>query len=127
MKIGMFAVLPRSLNLLTLGEDTAAARGVDVPRAQRIAFLSASIATGAAISLAGPIGFIGVVVPHLVRLLVGSDHRLVLPASILFGAAFLVICDLIARTVMSPIELPVGIVTAMIGGPFFLWLLIRKS
>jgi iron complex transport system permease protein len=123
----MFALLPRALNLLTLGEDVAAARGVDVGRAQRIAFLSASFATGAAISLAGPIGFIGVVVPHLVRLLVGSDHRVVLPASILFGAAFLVICDLIARTAMSPIELPVGIVTAMIGGPVFIWLLVRKS
>ena len=123
----LFAVLPRPLNLLTLGEDVAASRGVDVGRAQRIAFFSASLATGAAISLAGPIGFIGVVVPHLVRLLVGADHRVVLPASILFGATFLVICDLIARTVMSPIELPVGIVTAMIGGPFFIWLLVRKS
>lgn len=123
----MFAMLPRPLNLLTLGEDVAAARGVDVGRAQKIAFLSASLATGAAISLAGPIGFIGVVVPHLVRLLVGSDHRVVLPASILFGAAFLVLCDLIARTAMSPIELPVGIVTALIGGPFFIWLLVRKS
>ena len=123
----LFAMLPRPLNLLTLGEDTAAARGVDVGRAQRIAFLSASLATGAAISLAGPIGFVGVVVPHLVRLLVGSDHRVVLPASIMFGAAFLVVCDLIARTVMAPIELPVGIVTALIGGPFFIWLLVRKS
>ena len=123
----LFAMLPRPLNLLTLGEDVAAARGVDVGRAQRIAFLSASLATGAAISLAGPIGFIGVVVPHLVRLLVGADHRVVLPASILFGAAFLVICDLIARTVMAPIELPVGIVTALIGGPFFIWLLVRTS
>jgi iron complex transport system permease protein len=123
----LFAMLPRALNLLSLGEDIASARGVDVGRAQRIAFLSASLATGAAISLAGPIGFIGVVVPHLVRLLVGSDHRVVLPASILFGAAFLVVCDLIARTVMAPIELPVGIVTATIGGPFFIWLLVRKS
>jgi iron complex transport system permease protein len=123
----LFAVLPRPLNLLTLGEDVAASRGVDVGRAQRIAFFSASLATGAAISLAGPIGFIGVVVPHLVRLLVGADHRVVLPATIQFGATFLVICDLIARTVMSPIELPVGIVTAMIGGPFFIWLLVRKS
>jgi iron complex transport system permease protein len=123
----LFAMLPRPLNLLTLGEDIAAGRGVDVGRAQRIAFLSASLATGAAISLAGPIGFIGVVVPHLVRLLVGSDHRVVLPASIMFGAAFLVVCDLIARTVMAPIELPVGIVTALIGGPFFIWLLVRKS
>ena len=123
----MFAMLPRPLNLLTLGEDVAAARGVDVGRAQKIAFFGASLATGAAISLAGPIGFIGIVVPHLVRLLVGSDHRVVLPASILFGAAFLVTCDLIARTAMSPIELPVGIVTALIGGPFFIWLLVRKS
>ncbi|MGQ0734391.1 MAG: FecCD family ABC transporter permease [Acidobacteriota bacterium] len=122
----LFALLPRSLNLLTLGEDIAASRGVDVGRAQRIAFLSASLATGAAVSLAGPIGFIGIVVPHLVRLLVGADHRLVLPAATLFGAAFLVLCDLIARTVMAPIELPVGIVTAMIGGPFFLWLLVRS-
>ena len=123
----LFAWLPRPLNLLTLGEDVAAARGVDVGRAQRVAFLSASFATGAAISLAGPIGFIGVVVPHLVRLLVGSDHRVVLPASILFGAAFLVVCDLVARTVMAPIELPVGIVTALVGGPFFIWLLVRRS
>jgi iron complex transport system permease protein len=127
LSFALFAMLPRPLNLLTLGEDVAAARGVDVGRAQRAAFLSASLATGAAISLAGPIGFIGVVVPHLVRLLVGADHRVVLPASILFGAAFLVICDLIARTVMAPIELPVGIVTALIGGPFFIWLLVRKS
>jgi iron complex transport system permease protein len=123
----LFALQPRPLNLLTLGEDVAAARGVDVGRAQRIAFFSASLATGAAISLAGPIGFIGVVVPHLVRLLVGADHRVVIPASILFGAAFLVVCDLIGRTVMAPIELPVGIVTAIIGGPFFIWLLVRKS
>jgi iron complex transport system permease protein len=123
----LFAMLPRPLNLLTLGEDVAAGRGVDVGRAQRLAFLSASLATGAAISLAGPIGFIGVVVPELVRRLVGADHRVVIPAAILFGAAFLVICDLIARTVMSPIELPVGIVTAMIGGPFFIWLLVRRA
>ena len=123
----VFAVLPRTLNLLTMGEEVAAARGVEVVRAQRWAFLSASLATGAAVSLAGPVGFIGIVVPHLVRLLVGSDHRVVLPASALFGAAFLVMCDVGARTVMAPVELPVGIVTALIGGPFFLWLLVRNS
>lgn len=123
----MFAALPRALNLLTLGDDVAASRGVDVSRTQRLAFLSSSLATGAAVSLAGPIGFIGIVVPHLVRLMVGSDHRIVLPAATLFGAAFLVLCDLIARTVMAPLELPVGIVTAMIGGPFFMWLLVRKA
>lgn len=127
LSFGLFAMLPRTLNLLTLGEDVAGARGVDVGRAQRIAFLSSSLATGAAVSLAGPIGFIGIVVPHLVRLLVGSDHRIVLPAATLFGAAFLVSCDLIARTAMAPIELPVGIVTAIIGGPIFLWLLVRKA
>ena len=124
---GMFAILPRTLNLLTLGEDVAAARGVEVVRTQRLAFLSASLATGAAVSLGGPIGFIGIIVPHLVRLMVGSDHRLVLPASALFGAAFTVLCDLTARTIMAPLELPVGIITALIGGPFFLWLLVKKS
>jgi iron complex transport system permease protein len=79
------------------------------------------------VSLAGPIGFIGIVVPHIVRLMVGADHRLVLPASVFAGAAFLVACDVISRTVLSPLELPVGIVTAMIGGPFFLWQLVRHS
>jgi iron complex transport system permease protein len=123
----MFALLPSSLNLLSVGKDAAASRGVDVARAQRVAFFSASIATAAAVSLAGPIGFIGIVVPHLVRLLVGVDHRIVLPASALFGAAFLVACDLLARTILAPVEIPVGVVTAMIGGPFFLWLLVRKS
>ncbi len=122
-----FAFLPRALNLITLGDDLAAARGVDVSRAQRLAFLSTSLATGAAVSMAGPIGFIGIVVPHLVRLIVGSDHRIVLPASALFGAGFLVLCDLVARTIMAPVELPVGVVTAMIGGPFFLWLLVKRS
>jgi iron complex transport system permease protein len=123
----VFAMLPASLNLLSLGPDAAAARGVDVARAQRLAFISGSLATSAAVSLAGPIGFIGIVVPHLVRLLVGVDHRIVLPASALFGASFLVACDLLARTVMAPVEIPVGVITAMIGGPFFLWLLVRRS
>ena len=123
----VFAILPRTLTLLTLGDDVAAARGVEVVRTQRLAFLSASLATGAAVSLGGPIGFIGIVVPHLVRLMVGSDHRIVLPAAALFGAAFTVLCDLGARTIMAPLELPVGIITALIGGPFFLWLLVKKS
>jgi iron complex transport system permease protein len=125
--LGLFAFLPRSLNLLSVGADSASTRGVDVGRTQRLAFLSASLATAAAVSLAGPIGFVGIVVPHLVRLMVGVDHRIVLPASALFGAAFLVGCDLIARTVLAPVEVPVGVITAMLGGPFFLWLLVRKS
>ena len=124
---GMFAFLPSSLNLLSVGTESAATRGVDVARTERLAFISAAIATSGAVALAGPIGFVGIVVPHLVRLLTGVDHRLVLPASALFGAAFLVLCDLVARTILAPVEVPVGIVTAMLGGPFFLWLLVRKS
>jgi iron complex transport system permease protein len=125
--VAMFAWLPSSLNLLSVGADAASARGVDIGRTQRLAFVSASLATAAAVSLAGPIGFIGIVVPHLVRLLVGVDHRLVLPASALFGGAFLVMCDLGARTLLAPLEIPVGVITAMLGGPFFLWLLVRKG
>jgi iron complex transport system permease protein len=93
---------------------------------QRVAFFASSLATGVAVSLAGPIGFIGIIVPHLVRLIVGADHRVVMPASALFGAAFLIACDALARTVIAPVELPVGVVTAVLGAPFFLWLLIRK-
>jgi ABC-type Fe3+-siderophore transport system permease subunit len=122
----VFAWLARPLNLLALGPDSAESRGLDVAKAQRAAFFSASLATGAAVSIGGPIGFVGIIIPHLVRLLVGPDHRLVLPASALFGGAFLVACDLVARTILAPVELPVGIITALIGGPFFLWLLIRK-
>jgi iron complex transport system permease protein len=124
---GLLATLPRPLDLLSLGVDAASARGVDVPYVERLALVSASLATGAAVSLGGPVGFVGIVVPHMVRLMVGSDHRLVLPASALFGATFLIACDLASRTLFSPIEVPVGIVTALIGGPFFLWLLIRRT
>jgi iron complex transport system permease protein len=124
---GIFAVLPRSLDLISLGTDAAAARGVNVLRAERLALVGASLATGAAVSVAGPVAFIGLVVPHMVRLLVGSDHRLVLPASALLGGAFLIGSDLVARVVFRPLELPVGIVTALIGGPFFLWLLVRSG
>ncbi len=127
LSFAVFAWLARPLNLLSLGADHAATHGLDVTRAQRAAFLSASLATGAAVSVGGPVGFIGIIVPHLVRLMVGSDHRVVLPASALFGAAFLVGCDVVARTAMPPVELPVGVITALIGGPFFLWLLVRKS
>ena len=121
-----FARLARPLNLLSLGADAASTRGVDVERAQRMAFLGGSLATGAAVSVGGPIGFVGIIVPHLIRLVVGADHRLVLPASAFFGAAFLVVCDVVARIVIAPVELPVGVVTAVIGGPFFLWLLLGK-
>ena len=121
-----FAWLARPLNLLSLGVDNAESRGLDVAMSHRVAFFSASLATGAAVSVGGPIGFVGIIVPHLVRLLVGPDHRLVLPAAALFGAAFLIGCDVISRTVMAPVDLPVGVVDTLIGGPFFLWLLLRN-
>ncbi len=122
-----FATLPRVLDLISVGAESAAARGVDVVRTERVALVSASLATGAAVSLGGPVSFVGIIVPHLVRLIVGADHRIVLPASALFGAAFLIGCDLVARTIIAPLELPVGIVTAIVGGPVFLWLLFRRA
>jgi len=125
--LALVATLASTLNVLTLGTAAAATRGVNVDGAQRLAFFTASLATSTAVSLAGPIAFIGIVVPHIVRLIVGVDHRVVLPAAALLGAAFLIVCDLIARTIIAPVELPVGIVTAVIGGPFFLWLLVRKT
>jgi iron complex transport system permease protein len=124
---GGFAWLARPLNLLSLGTDAAGTRGLDVHFAQRVAFFTASLATGGAVAIGGPIGFVGIIVPHLVRVVVGADHRLVLPGSALVGGAFLVACDVLARTLLAPIELPVGIITALIGGPFFLWRLLARA
>ena len=118
--------LPRELDLVSIGDAAAESRGVDVRRAERIALIGASLLTGSAVSLGGPIPFVGIIVPHIVRLIVGPDHRLVLPAAALFGGAFLVICDVIARTAFGPAGMPVGAVTAFLGGPFFLWLLFRR-
>lgn len=123
----IFVWLARPLNLMAAGVEAAESRGLDVQRTQRLAFFSASIITGAAVSIGGPIGFVGIIVPHLVRLIAGADHRVVLPASACIGGAFLVACDVVARTILAPVELPVGIVTATIGGPFFLWMLIRRQ
>jgi iron complex transport system permease protein len=127
LAFAVLGALPRVLDLISLGVEAAESRGVDVRRSERAALVSASLATGAAVSLGGPVPFVGIVVPHIVRLLVGADHRLVLPASALFGASFVVVCDLVARTAFGPVELPVGTVTAVIGGPFFLWLLFRRA
>jgi len=128
MSLAFVAILalPRVLDLVSLGVEAAESRGVDVKRAERTALVAASLSTGAAVSLGGPVPFVGIIVPHMVRMIVGADHRLVVPASALFGAAFLAICDLVARVVSGPVELPVGAVTSIIGGPFFLWLLFRR-
>jgi cobalamin transport system permease protein len=115
----------QDLNLLAAGEEGAQQLGVDVERTRRSVFLAASLLVGAAVSMSGMIGFVGLIVPHLLRLVLGPDHRLLLPASFLGGAAFLVGADTIARTALAPVELPVGVVTALVGGPFFIHLLRR--
>jgi iron complex transport system permease protein len=127
--VGALLLLSARLNLLTLGDEEAASLGVDVRTVRAQVFLAASAATGAAVALAGMVGFVGLIVPHLVRRLVGPDHRLLLPASALFGAAFLVLADAGARLAFLPLgtEPPVGAITAFVGGPFFLWLLRRST
>jgi len=115
------------LNLMAAGEDLAVSRGVNVKRVIIGAFLVTSLMIGAVVSVCGPIGFIGMMVPHICRLLLGWDHRVLLPATIAFGGGFLVLCDTVSRTVFSPVEIPVGVITAMLGGPFFLWLLAGGS
>jgi iron complex transport system permease protein len=114
------------LNLLLAGEKEAMHLGVDVRRVQIVVYLAASILTGLAVSVSGAIGYVGLLVPHAMRLIFGSDHRMLLPASALGGAIALVIADTIARTVAAPSDLPVGAVTAMVGAPFFIYLLRRR-
>jgi iron complex transport system permease protein len=126
--IAFFAALPfaRELNLLARGADQALALGVAVPVLRRIVYVIASLATAAAVTTAGAIGFVGLIVPHLVRLAIGNDQRLLLPASVLAGGSLLVVADTAARTLVAPIQLPVGVLTALIGVPVFLYLLNRK-
>lgn len=114
------------LNMLAGGEDEARSMGVSVERTKRLVLCLVSLITGAAISVSGLIGFVGLIVPHTIRLWIGPDHRWLLPASGLAGAAFLIVCDLIARTAFSPVEIRTGIVTAVFGVPFFLGLLLKR-
>lgn len=118
--------LARGLDALTLGEATAGHLGVPVQRMKNIAILTVAGATGAAVAVSGGIGFIGIVVPHLLRLSIGPSHRFLLPVSALLGAAFLLGADVISRIIIAPSELPIGIITATIGGPFFLYILLRN-
>jgi len=119
--------LTHELNLITTGEELATARGVEVNRMKLLVFFAASLMVGAVVAVCGPIGFVGLMVPHICRLLVGADHRWLTPATLLFGGVFLTLCDTLARTVIAPTELPVGIITSLLGGPFFLWLLLGRS
>ena len=123
-----FAVFfARDLNVITLGEESAAHLGLNVERTKKMFFIAASLMTGAVVSACGLIGFVGLIVPHSVRLAIGPDHRRLLPAAALAGAAFLVIADAFARTAIAPMEIPIGVITAFLGGPFFLFLLRRKK
>ena len=114
--IALLLGLSRDFNLMALGEESAEQLGVNIERTKLLTFISASLITAVAVSVSGLIGFVGLMVPHIIRLIFGPDHRLLISASFLFGATFLVLCDLIARTVISPAELPVGVITAILGG-----------
>jgi iron complex transport system permease protein len=113
----------RLLDVLALGDEEAAGLGVDVVRVRRVVVLAATLATAAAVSVSGLIGFVGIIVPHTVRLLTGWSYRLIIPLSILYGASFLILADLVARTAVAPAELPIGVVTAFLGAPFFVLVL----
>ncbi len=116
--------LTNELNLLLLGEDIARSRGGDVKKIKLALFFGASLMVGGVVAICGPIGFVGMMAPHICRLLIGWDHRYLSVGSFLFGGAFLVFCDTISRIVIAPAEIPVGVITALLGGPFFIWLLL---
>jgi iron complex transport system permease protein len=118
--------LARGLNALALGEAAASHLGVPVQRFKYVAIVAVSASVGASVAMSGGIGFVGIVVPHLLRLVIGPDNRYLLPASALLGASLLLLADAVSRTIVAPAELPIGIVTAAVGAPFFLWILLRK-
>jgi len=116
-----------AFNILSGGQDLAQSKGVDVEMIQKYSFFMGSILVGLVVAFAGPIGFVGLIIPHLMRLIFGPDHRVLLITSSIFGGVFLVWCDTIARVIISPAELPVGVITSIIGGPFFIWLLVKQK
>jgi iron complex transport system permease protein len=120
-------IYSRDLNLIVTGEETAMQLGVNVELTKKVLLIAASIVTGVAVSVSGIIGFVGLIIPHMMRMLSGSDHRLLLPSSALFGGSFLIVADTIARTITAPAELPVGVITALCGAPYFIYLLRRKA
>jgi iron complex transport system permease protein len=128
LALGLACAIPlaRGLNLLVLGEESAVQLGVNVERLRRVILVGTSLMVGAAVAAAGLVGFVGLIVPHVLRLALGPDHRLLVPASALAGAAFLVLCDAVARSLLPGRELPVGAITALAGGPLFLLLLRRQ-
>ena len=119
-------IVRRLLDVIEVGDVEAQSLGLNVTRLRLVVVLAASLATAAAVAVAGLIGFVGIIVPHTVRLLVGGSYRSVLPLSVLFGASFLIIVDVLARTVVAPAEIPIGVITALVGAPFFLVVLRRN-
>jgi len=119
--------MTHELNLMMTGEEIAISRGVSVWKTKKVLFFATSLMVGGVVAICGPIGFVGMMAPHICRLLIGADHRYLTPATLLFGGVFLTLCDMLARTLIAPAEMPVGIITALLGGPFFIWLLLGKS
>ena len=119
--------LTHDLNAFLLGEEQAASLGISVERQKFFVMVTGALLTGAAVAMSGLVGFVGLIIPHIVRLIVGPDNRLLLPASVLSGAIFLVLADLLARVVLAPSEIPLGVVTALVGAPFFIYLLRRSK
>ncbi|MBI2487754.1 MAG: iron ABC transporter permease [Deltaproteobacteria bacterium] len=119
--------ITKDMNLFALGDDVASSLGVNVGRMEKTIYFATSLAASGVISVTGPIGFVGLIIPHILRMIIGVDNRIILPCSFLLGASFLTATDTLSRTIFSPIEIPVGIVTASIGGIFFLWLLMRTK
>jgi iron complex transport system permease protein len=124
---GVIYLFSRHLNLMVGGEESALQMGVEVEMVKWISFIGISLITGVVVSFSGIIGFVGLIVPHLMRMILGPDHRLLIPASALGGAVFLVAADTVARTIISPSELPVGVITAFLGAPFFIYLLRKRG
>lgn len=125
--MAVLVYLLNELNLLMTGDDIAISRGVNVSRVKKILFLATSLMVGGVVAACGPIGFVGMMAPHICRLMVGPNHRILMLASVLFGGAFLSLCDTLARTIIAPAEIPVGVITALLGGPFFVLLLLSKA
>jgi len=125
--VAVIYVFARDLNIILLGEEQARHLGVDIEMLKRIMLASATLITAAAVSISGIIGFIGLIIPHIARILVGPDHRILIPSSALAGAIVLILCDTIARTIVRPAELPVGIITALLGCPFFVYLIRKRK
>lgn len=124
--LGIYA-FARDLNVMQLGEESALTLGIDTENVKKILLVLSALVTGVAVSVSGIIGFVGLIIPHMARIIVGPDHRILIPASALGGAIFLIIADSVARTVISPAELPVGIITAFFGAPFFIYLLRKRK